>query len=191
VPLANEWRRKSTTTLPPDSGHVVLALEIAFLLFCSLSILYVLCWLLVMPLARHGQLVVWALLVHTSRKGLANAAEMPTASLDPSASPLSTGWWKVTSGKSYCKLTNGGACVTNDGAGDYGNVEACTVRAGRDLVVSATSFDVESCCDKLTVGSRQYSGTDGPQNVLMAAGRRQSNIARSPPKCHMIIIPSN
>ena len=61
-----------------------------------------------------------------------------------------------------------------------GNDEACTVVANVELTLTATSFETESCCDKITItplpGADStgipYSGglDDGPVNVSMAIG---------------------
>ena len=40
-----------------------------------------------------------------------------------------------------------------------------------DIFVTASYYSVEACCDYLTIGNRQYRGSDnGPFNVVMAAG---------------------
>ena len=77
------------------------------------------------------------------------------------------------SGSSYCQLTNGGTCVS-DGVGNHANNERCTVRAIRSLYATATYFQTESCCDRITIGTSQYAGTTGPANVQMAAGATMS-----------------
>ena len=77
--------------------------------------------------------------------------------------------WRVTSGASYCQLTQNGACV-HDGAGNHGNNERCTVTALVPLFASATLFNTETFFDYITIGSTRYSGTTGPMNVYMPAG---------------------
>ena len=84
----------------------------------------------------------------------------------------SSSWWTVTAGDD-CELSSDGACVT-DGEGNYGNYEACTVRAEAALTLQVVSFDVEAqiACgfDSLTVGGTKYCGSTGPDGVVMAAG---------------------
>ena len=59
----------------------------------------------------------------------------------------------VVSGSSNCEIDSNG-CAT-DGAGSYGNGEECTVRVTQASVLTATEFDTESCCDRVTIaGSR-------------------------------------
>lgn len=92
--------------------------------------------------------------------------------LPPSPPPAPPGF-TIVSGAQYCEVTNGGLCVT-DGTGNYGDNEACVVRADATMTVTATEFDVEShssCSyDSLTIGGSQYCGSVGPQGVTMEAG---------------------
>ena len=84
---------------------------------------------------------------------------------------------RVTSGQSYCRV-GANNCVT-DGAGNYGNREACTVEVLGAGTLTATEFSTESCCDFVEIAienpanyySRvRYRGTTGPRNVAVAAG---------------------
>ena len=52
----------------------------------------------------------------------------------------------------------------------YGNSQACTITVNEAVLLSVTAFTTESCCDKLTVNGVQYSGTNGPGGVQVAAG---------------------
>ena len=62
--------------------------------------------------------------------------------------------WQVTSGSRFCEVTAGGACVT-EGRGYHGNRERCTIRALVDLYATATEFQTESCCDRVTISRSQ------------------------------------
>ena len=79
----------------------------------------------------------------------------------------------IVSGGQFCEVTNGGLCIT-DGAGNYGDNEACAVRADVTMTVTATEFGVESHSrcehDALTINWRKYCGSAGPQGVTMEAG---------------------
>ena len=66
-----------------------------------------------------------------------------------STTPL---FWQITSGSSYCHLSNGGTCVT-DGVGSHGNNEACTVSANAALYATATYFQTEVRLADLIQGS--------------------------------------
>ena len=84
--------------------------------------------------------------------------------------PITAGqMWVVVSGSNYCHLTQNGACFT-DGVGNHANNERCTVRTTQALYATTTYFATESYYDHLTIGNTQYSGSNGPQNVAMAAG---------------------
>ena len=60
-----------------------------------------------------------------------------------------------------------GACFSSL---DYGNYETCTFTMGAGGVLNVLSFETESNYDKLTVGGTEYSGTTGPQGVVVSAG---------------------
>ena len=77
--------------------------------------------------------------------------------------------WQVMQGSTYCQLTNGGTCVT-DGVGTHGNHERCTIRAVTSLYATATDFQTEICCDRISIGGSNFRGYAGPFNVPMAAG---------------------
>ena len=64
---------------------------------------------------------------------------------------------------------DGGRCLS-DGEGDYGNVESCTIKALRPLILTATEFDTESSHDTLTIAGTAYSGSDGPQGLPVDGG---------------------
>ena len=81
-------------------------------------------------------------------------------------------YWQIVTGSRYCEITDGGRCVT-DGEGDYGNNERCEVRALRRLFLTAEQYDVQACCDYLTVNGFVYNnikGGPGPQAVIMNSG---------------------
>ena len=72
----------------------------------------------------------------------------------------------------YCSHTtdaDGYSCVT-DGIGSHGNSEACLVQATQALYLTATYFNTENYWDYIQIGTTRYSGTNGPANVMMAAG---------------------
>ena len=75
---------------------------------------------------------------------------------------------EVTSGANFCQIDANG-CAT-DGEGAHGNGEACTVRVAAAGFVTATQFDTESCCDRVTIGGTPYRGLTGPNGVAVAAG---------------------
>ena len=67
-------------------------------------------------------------------------------------------------------MATGAECVT-DGGGAYGNNENCIIRVLDTVHVTATQYEVETCCDYLTIGGTRYRGsTNAPTNVLMPAG---------------------
>jgi hypothetical protein len=79
----------------------------------------------------------------------------------------SSAWWNVVTGGEFCHLTNNGRCVT-DGSYGYGNNERCTVTAVQSLFATASQYEVESCCDYVSLGSIRYQGI-GPLNTHMMA----------------------
>jgi hypothetical protein len=87
------------------------------------------------------------------------------------------GVWTVLSGDSACELSPNGLCV-NDGDGDYGNDESCTVHAEVDITVSAQGgFEMEADHDYVTIGGTQYS-LDPPLRKL---GIKKSGPPGAPP----------
>jgi hypothetical protein len=80
--------------------------------------------------------------------------------------------FSVISGSNDCFLNTVQSldCVT-DGYGDYTNYASCTIRANIPMTLHVLQFDTESCCDKLTVGGVQYSGSSGPNGVQMTVGQ--------------------
>jgi hypothetical protein len=75
---------------------------------------------------------------------------------------------EVTSGSRYCQIDANG-CVT-EGVGIYGNGENCNIRSVVAGFLTATEFDTEACCDKVTIGANEYSGTEGPRDIPIEAG---------------------
>ena len=63
-----------------------------------------------------------------------------------------------------------GLVMALDGPIADGDNEACTFTAVQPLTLTATSFATEECCDTLTIGGSQYSGTTGPTAVPMTPG---------------------
>ena len=89
----------------------------------------------------------------------------PTPSFPPYAA---TDWWSVLDGGEFCELTANGECFW-DGEGDHGNNEICHAVALRDLYATATSYDVERCCDFLTIGGVDFKGA-APRNAFVRRG---------------------
>ena len=88
----------------------------------------------------------------------------------PPAPPVATALIGLVSGSKYCEVTTGGTCVT-DGVDSYGNNERCTFRATQEVYLTAYYYDVEACCDYLTVGDVQYRGnSNAPYNARLPAG---------------------
>jgi len=72
----------------------------------------------------------------------------------------------------HCHLiteSDGHSCVT-DGTDDHDNNEDCVVQATQDLYLTATYFQTETNWDYISINTTRYSGTNGPANVMMAAG---------------------
>eukprot|EP00976_Prorocentrum_cordatum_P116078 1196111-Prorocentrum_minimum.AAC.2 len=77
-------------------------------------------------------------------------------------------------------VTDGPCTVYNIGAtfcfrsynypADYGNLERCAFQATCDVVLSVTAFSTEADLDMLSVNGVQYSGTTGPEGVIVRAG---------------------
>merc|ERR1712238_435898 len=74
----------------------------------------------------------------------------------------------VTTGADYCQIDANG-CAT-DGAGRYGEREACTIHVAADGRLTATQFDTENRYDFVTIGGRRYTGRSGPNDVAVTAG---------------------
>lgn len=113
----------------------------------------------------------------------------PASPTPPSLPPLPPAYWIVTSGTQHCQVTssgtagNGMTCVT-DGPGNYQNRESCTIRATATMMLTAVSFDTESCCDHFSIGNMRYAGRTGPSNVMVTAGsllswRTDGSVTRS------------
>jgi len=62
-------------------------------------------------------------------------------------------------------------CLT-DGSGNYNyaSSESCSIGVLNGGVLTATEFDTESRYDYLTINGITYSGSDGPNNINVAAG---------------------
>ena len=80
----------------------------------------------------------------------------------------SAGYWRVYPGPNYCKIVDGGRCVT-DGAGNYGSRESCSVIALRQFYVYTMQYEVERGYDYLTVNGVQYKYS-APNGVKMTQG---------------------
>ena len=120
------------------------------------------------PMAA-GDVMTWSTNAYLHAAGFEVCAYPPPPP-SPLLPPAASEWWTITTGEIHCHLSNDGACVT-DGDGDYGDDEACSVRAEKPLMLSTTSFSTASILDKLAVGGVNYYETSpGPANVAMAAG---------------------
>ena len=100
------------------------------------------------------------------------AEQMGFSPSSPSAS------WLITSGSRFCALSQDGSCVS-DGAGNYGNNERCSWRAQTNLLVTATSYSVETyfdyvkitqCSNICNVGQRWGNGVCEDGGVGGVAG---------------------
>lgn len=76
-----------------------------------------------------------------------------------------------SSGSPSCSITDGGNCIT-DGDGPYESNENCIFRAEASFYIDATQFDLEDGFDFITLtnGNAQYTGSVGPNNVLLHPG---------------------
>jgi hypothetical protein len=88
--------------------------------------------------------------------------------------PAVTRWALVQSttgstGGPSCSITDGGSCIT-DGDGNYETNERCVFRAEASFYVDATQFSTEQQYDYITLHTTYYSGTVGPNNVLLQKG---------------------
>ena len=60
-----------------------------------------------------------------------------------------------------------------DGAGNHGNNEHCEVIVQEDLLLTATYYHVETCCDYLTIGGTKYLGdASAPSGLALPKGTR-------------------
>ena len=97
------------------------------------------------------------------------APSPPPPVLSPAPPAGANDFFAVLSGSAHCQVSANGGCVT-EGAGQHGNSENCVMRAQRLMYAHATEFNTEDSYDYITMGTTQYSGTQGPQNVLMMPG---------------------
>jgi len=79
----------------------------------------------------------------------------PTPAPTPAPPP---GTWSVTG--TGCAM-NGNCIQSNNHPGNYGNNEACTIKAN-EVAVTVDAFSTESGYDFLTMGGKEYAGTSGP-----------------------------
>jgi hypothetical protein len=81
--------------------------------------------------------------------------------------------WNVTAGAQFCEVDFGpgssGACISTRGV-QYGNNEACVVRAEAALTVSTRRFHTDDGFDFVLLGGVRYTGRNGPNQVHMAPG---------------------
>ena len=84
----------------------------------------------------------------------------------------------VQSGSVFCQAVPapatgplaGSQCV-GDGAGNHGSNERCTILVLRDSLLTAAHYEVEECCDYLTIAATVYRGSSArPDGVAVAAG---------------------
>jgi len=93
--------------------------------------------------------------------------------IPPPASPVPADQlWQVTDGGEFCHLItppvqghseiassfDGQSCIT-DGIGDHESNERCTIKAYKNLVVTAAYFETEAGYDGMIIGGRSFSGT--------------------------------
>jgi hypothetical protein len=98
--------------------------------------------------------------VQSSMSGIRDAVGLLETRPPPPANPT---LFTVTSGD--CRLVEGGRCVVSPGwPEDYEDESECEIRAPMRGVIyprvklAPRMFNTESCCDKLTIGDRVYSG---------------------------------
>ena len=77
---------------------------------------------------------------------------------------------EVTAGSSFCRIDANGCATTNGANAFYGDSEACTIRVAAAGFVNATQFDTEPGYDHVTIDCTPYSGSNGPNDVRVAAG---------------------
>ena len=58
----------------------------------------------------------------------------------------------------------------SDGDGNYGPDEKCNVWALQDLDVIGTEFETQAAYDILSVAGTKFSGSEGPQRVVLYKG---------------------
>jgi hypothetical protein len=90
----------------------------------------------------------------------------PPSPPPPSAPPV---LFVVASGA--CTVASTATCFRSPNyPSAYGNSQACTITVNEAVLLSVTAFSTESGYDRLTVNGVQYSGTNGPGGVQVAAG---------------------
>merc|ERR1719351_319047 len=81
----------------------------------------------------------------------------PTPAPTPAPPPNT---WSVTG--TGCRMS--GSCIqSNNHPGNYGNNEACTIKA-YEAAITVNAFNTEEGYDTLNMGGRTYSGTNGPSS---------------------------
>jgi hypothetical protein len=113
----------------------------------------------------------------TRANGACGGTSTPPPPSPTSASPPpadAPGRFRIISGSEHCELTDGGRCVTDGANTDYGNNEACVVRADGRMMVTASTFEVEndsSCSyDWIKIGETKYCGNSGPIGMVLESG---------------------
>ena len=137
------------------------------------------------PAVQEGIVTQWSALASVEPHRV-SAAYSSISNAAPSPPPPPENLFRITSGSDGCSLSNDGTCVT-DGIGSYSNNERCTIEATAAVTLRVDAFDTESCCDRITIRSVQYSGSstsDGPAGVRMSAGetmtwRSDGSVTRS------------
>lgn len=64
---------------------------------------------------------------------------------------------------------NGDCIQTPNYPSDYDNSDTCRIRAEQDMTLSVLLFDTEGCCDTLEIAERSYSGSLGPDGLVVSA----------------------
>jgi len=81
----------------------------------------------------------------------------PTPAPTPAPPPNT---WSITG--TGCRMS--GNCIqSNNHPGNYGNNEACTIKA-YEAAITVSAFNTEEGYDTLSMGGRSYSGTSGPSS---------------------------
>ena len=99
----------------------------------------------------------------------------PMPAMPPPAPQPMTDYFVVDYGSAHCGVVSSGTCVQHVVDVDHGSSVQCTIRTTQVLYVTATYFNTQTAEDTLTIdelslGPTNYSGVQGPSNVLVAAG---------------------
>ena len=92
----------------------------------------------------------------------------PGQTFSPTTSPTPVRF-RVVSGGPFCVTSHDGRCVTDGLGAPYGSNEDCEIEVLATGLLYSTQFDTELRWDHLTVDGERYSGTAGPDGVMVTA----------------------